>query len=699
MKTKPAKFALALASAVLLTVTGCGGDGSSDSPVTSTPPATVTLSGVAATGAAFVEAVITVIDSTGAVVGTSAPVGADGTYNVTLAAGAKAPFVLVASRTTADGEVQSLVSVLESTTATTANVTPVTNLIASLLSASGDPMKLASELASGTTQVTAEAVAATVQEVKTILAPLLTATGTTATDPLKGTFSVDGTGYDRLLDSISISIIPASTTSANIEIGIKQTSTDPSAQPPVIQFSSAQDLATIVSSNGITDSAVGSSTISSDTLVASGTSALIADLLSRMTACFALPVTARVNDTSSTATGANVIASECRSLFVGDDPTHYLSNGRTVGRGKSFSSMFGTDGNGAVFDQGTYEFSRSNAEADIVLGYRGIGSAGNVSYDTLVARKDSASGKLKLVGNQYAYPGGVSAYHQYRQFITLSQTAYNYHSTGYNLNVNDVKGGTGVGNSIFDRVVVTTPNGNTVTLKPSVGSSNLNLVKSSGVSGTSYIRLRSVYADSTTTGDPSTVDTSLFFAATPLTDSQIAALPAQSVWRFDYYLAGNTGTTPDATQHYKTRARALTIPELRQQGLAQLSPAVISSIQTDTGLLNGQPPLPTDGPVDGIDFSVPSGALPVTQIKIFGRLNPFATPPGARFDDAVAIKSTERTGTVACTPASGSDAHCNTTVAGAYASGAYANGLHLWARDSGGREYANFYAMYRLSLP
>jgi hypothetical protein len=28
-----------------------------------------------------------------------------------------------------------------------------------------------------------------------------------------------------------------------------------------------------------------------------------------------------------------------------------------------------------------------------------------------------------------------------------------------------------------------------------------------------------------------------------------------------------------------------------------------------------------------------------------------------------------------------------------------ATGLHLWARDAAGREYANFYAAYKLVLP
>ena len=80
--------------------------------------------------------------------------------------------------------------------------------------------------------------AATVAEVKTILATLLDATGTSGTDPLTGSFTVDGTGYDRLLDSISINIVPASATSSNIEIAVKQQLPD-GTQPATVSFASA----------------------------------------------------------------------------------------------------------------------------------------------------------------------------------------------------------------------------------------------------------------------------------------------------------------------------------------------------------------------------------------------------------------------------------------------------------------------------
>ncbi|MGQ3227166.1 MAG: hypothetical protein ACT6UU_24895, partial [Hydrogenophaga sp.] len=225
----------ALAGLLMLALAGCGGGSGVNSGAggggTVTAPVGLTVSGVTATGAAFTGAVITVVDSRGVTVGQSQPVGTNGTYSITLDAAAVAPFVLVANRTDANGATQTLVSVIASASATTANITPITTLIASRLSPSGDPGKLASELAAGNAVISAQAVAATVTEVQAILAPLLTATSTTGFNPLTGTFSTDGTGYDRLLDSVNITFLPASSTTTNIEISVKQEV--PDGQQPI----------------------------------------------------------------------------------------------------------------------------------------------------------------------------------------------------------------------------------------------------------------------------------------------------------------------------------------------------------------------------------------------------------------------------------------------------------------------------------
>ena len=671
---------LGIACAGLLSIYGCGGGGGDvgGGGGSVAGPSAVMIQGTVATGAAFLDAVVTVRDRTGAIAGTSSPVGTDGVFNVTLADGTNSPYVLVAQRTTAAGEVQTMVSVAESASATTANITPITNLIASRLSPTGDPLKLVSEFVAGTATITPAAVVASVAEINKILTPLLVATDTTGADPLKSAFSTNGSGYDRLLDSLKITITPSNASSTNIEIAVKQKLLE-GVQPTVIKFvSSATSLPSLPP-------------IDRANLVTSGTSVLIADLLKSFNACYALPLASRVN-TAGTGVAADIKATTCKNLFFGNNPANFRSDGDVVGSDKLFSGMFTTSGSGTIFSQGSYEATQDNG--DLVIAYKSQDASGNGGFDTFVVRNDT-DGKLKLIGNQYQYAGSVAAYHQFRQFITLNQSAYNYYSTGYNMSFPDVKGGRGVASSIFDRVVVTTPNGASVTLKPSAGKSHLNLVKSSVVTGTNYLRLRSVFADIATVGDIPTMDSNLVFSNIHFTDQDVAAIASQSVWTFSYYLAANTAPNgaANATQYFKTRARALTIEELKRQGLPQLSPTLISAIQAKTSVYPGHAPLPTDGPLSGLDFSVPSGVLPVSRIKLFGRHN-LATD-GAIFDESVEIGLTARTGSIACT--SVRSAHCG--VAGAFAASTYATGLHLYSLDAAGREFVNFYAMYQLIKP
>jgi len=54
-------------------------------------------------------------------------------------------------------------------------------------------------------------------------------------------------------------------------------------------------------------------------------------LASRLTACYALPTSTRVNSTATTATAQNVTAPACRTLFLNDDPATFRSSGRVVG--------------------------------------------------------------------------------------------------------------------------------------------------------------------------------------------------------------------------------------------------------------------------------------------------------------------------------------------------------------------------------
>ncbi|MDB5840650.1 MAG: hypothetical protein JWQ23_2602 [Herminiimonas sp.] len=689
---------------VALILAGCS-SGSSDSPSSSTtppanvvvaPPAAITVSGVAASGAAFSGATVVIKDSTGATVGTSAVVGADGAYTVTLSSGAVAPLIIIATRTNDLGTVDSLVSISETAVTGTVNITPVTTLIASRLSSSGDPLKLSGEVAAGTSLINSATVAAKVNEVRQILAPMLAATGTTAFDPLKGTFVTDGTGFDRLLDSIRVDFSPSGTTTTNIEIGIKLTQTDASAQPPVIQFSSAQTVTEIVGDNQITPTTVAGAELSSAALVPSGTSALIADVLNRMTACYALPLATRVDSTASNATGANVTAPACRTLFKNDDPTSYKNNGVAVGATSAFGGLFRDGATGVKFDRGTYEFSRVNG--DIVIGYRSTDRFGGIANESLVVTKD-ANGTLKIFGNQYQLAGAVSAYHQLRTFV--NQPSSTYYSTGYNINIPLQN----VGGQPVYKVVVTTPKHNLITMirgsdgmvLPRLGADRQPVLTNGKLtpSGTTAIRMRSEYADTAAnanTAHPSTREAGLFFAATDDTDGAIATYAAQSVWSFAYYYTPDA-TEPDVVQTFKTRARAMTISELRSKKWAVLSEAqtlvdLRSMLIPRTPINTSYTPL-TNVPSIMIEWDVPDGALAPSSITAFGyTLNTSTTPTTVNnFSDGANVSSTARSGTILCANGN-NEVHCG---ADGYADNANLSGLLLYSRDSGGREFGHFH--------
>jgi hypothetical protein len=121
------------------------------------------------------------------------------------------------------------------------------------------------------------------------------------------------------------------------------------------------------------------------------------------------------------------------------------------------------------------------------------------------------------------------------------------------------------------------------------------------------VRLRSQFFDPQTSGHPRDLDTTLFFVDTDFEDSEISAFSNHSVWKYEYFLAGNTGSTPDATQHYTTRARALSLGELQQKGMAQLTAESLAELLARPSL-NGQIRLPTDGVLTGIAFEVPLAA-------------------------------------------------------------------------------------------
>ena len=154
----------------------------------------------------------------------------------------------------------------------------------------------------------------------------------------------------------------------------------------------------------------------------------------------------------------------------------------------------------------------------------------------------------------------------------------------------------------------------------------------------------------------------------------------------------------DATQYYTPRARAMTIAELQAQPLANFLPADVADAVTQlvTSATTGATwlPVPATGPAE-LTWDVPTGALAPTSIQMYGN---YVTSPTTRspFNDKTGVKSTDRSGTIACSAGTG-DTHCDG--AGNYAASDHFPGVHLWAQDAAGRDFAHFYAFYTVTIP
>lgn len=687
--------------AAVLAFAGCGGGGNSGGyfppPTASTPPPVPTtgpapapapvsqsLTGTAATGAAFAGAQLVAIDKTGTTV-CDTTVNAQGTYACDLPSTAQAPIVIRAIR---DGQA------LYSVTATgngKVNVTPLTTIIVSRLAPQGDPSLFADAVKADVGLADAAKIKAQSDAVLALLRPLLDALGDTV-DPLTGAFTADGTGHDRVLDSIAVSVRPDGT-AANIEITVRTRPVGATEGAPVaISFRSSDAAPTPLPP------------IAADLLAPAGLSQSVAALMERLTACYALPLTSRVNTANDTtaATGgaADVKASQCRTLFVDDNPATYLNGGSRVGRDSagngSFTGLFRPGATGAVWDQGAFQFYRPNG--DMVVNYRTLDSVGGIAYDTLVVR--DVAGTLKVAGNQYAYSSSVRAAVQERDFINAP--AYTYVNVGYDISVANQTDSNG--SPIFTMVEVTTPDNSLVTLVPTVGNNGLRIRRPDGtLTGTSIMRLNAAYRNSGTAGSPTTSSENLYYVSPRQTDAQIGATPDQGVWKLEFFHVD--ATKPNVIQTHRTLTRAYTLAEASQVTFAQLTPTMRTFLQNMTAGVGrivfttspsaGTPNAVAWGTPQVNAWDLPPLAVIPATFSIYGTAPTLNGVPGAAFDDTTSLAASARTAYVTCTRATNADAHCDSTTGiTQFATGTSFNYVQLIGRSKLGMEHFSGVSLY-----
>lgn len=587
---------LPVAAAVVVACGGGGGGSSASSPVT--------LTGVAAYGAPYpLGSKLTVTDGSGKVIIDGQEItSTDGSYSLVIPATAVAPFII---SVTAD-ELPSLVSLVPQKADGIANVTPITNLIASHLANSGNPADLAAEISSGN-QMTADKVAAKTAEVKAVLAPLLSAAAVTS-DPLTGAFKADGTGMDRVLDALKLDVIPVSG-AANIVIGLK-TALEEDELPIELAYSrgagtsgDAPSLASQISTANL-----------SARLAPTGVSVKIDDWVKKMMACHTENIDTRVNSkNNNNAAASNITSAVCKDLFINSNPADYFSHGYRVTGKDHFSGIFWDSGTDLKLSNAQLEYVIKNTNTtdvtkpmngDVVFSYRWRTT--DDKTDVSVVQGRLINGKLQVTGNLSPWDVGVNPRIEKRQFTQSSMSANTYVNTGYSIYANADKHG-----STVTYIKVTTPRGKILHLKKKAGYDYYVLAATptdtSGV--TSVLRLASSNLDSTNTRSARDLDANLFWGKNPdtgigdWTDTQLKAIPNQGNWTYEFYDNENSLTLQGRAVR-RTISRAPAIDEIKAVNWPKLTDAAINKIASTTTSTTGSVKIST---VSKISFAGQNG--------------------------------------------------------------------------------------------
>lgn len=656
------KFLSSVSCAVLpLALLGaCGGSGGG----TAFQGNPFAVTGIAATGAPLVDASVQIYDNQGRpLLATPAVVGDDGKYSAEIPAGAQGPFVFEVSNGT-----EKFYSVMADKSSSQLNINPLSHLIAAKLSPTGNPFTLAGEIAAGSAQVTTASTTTEVTRVMEALTPLATALGLGSINPMTTRFNADGTGFDRMLDSLDVKVEPK-TGGSQIDLTLKQAVRE-DQDLPVISFALGETPAQLTG-------------VQATKLVSAGLTPKIQALMKQLTDCYATPLANRV--TLNATTASDITSSTCKDAFIGSDPVNYRSSGMRVARGEHFSGIFTTPHTSAVkFSDPKFLYTVENNVAggpqagDTVFAYRWKDENGNFQIERAIGRIDT-DGKFRLIGNQYKFDVGVTPYAQRRTF--LRQVESTYLSVGYvfSLSCDQLYQRPRFGNPRILKVKVVPPGFNdsdAITLVPNQTGGVCNnsfftlattvttdeMGDAATPSGTGFIRLQSRYeaVDTTATNHPANHERFLFFAVdngSDFSNQDIQAIPQFGTWKFLYYSNVTANSQPVATQFFKTTARSMTVDGFRK---TVKLPSLVTNSLIDSSVCNiaGKPstycyvPSPSSGPFElqWTKSNASAAESPTHSARIFGRKNRDAqlSVVGNTFDESVRFGSTSRSTRIRC---------------------------------------------------
>jgi hypothetical protein len=646
-----------------------------------------------------------------AVLNTPVTIATDGTYSATIPATASGPFIFEV-----DTGSEKIYSILTSKSSSpVVNVTPLSNLIAAKLSSTGNPLNLVSEIAAASTNISQSGLENATATVMTALQPLATALNLgTSVNPISTAFSANGTGLDRMLDSLDVKIEPKGTAS-QIEVTLKQAVAE-STELPRLSFVHNETPPTLP-------------TVDTTKLVDAGITPKIQTLLDTLTACFAVPLNTRISASGSQA--SDIQSQTCKDAFIGSDPSAYKSGGMLINKSQHYGGIFTTDSSaGVAFTDPKYFYTvgttivNGPTQGDIVFGYRWKDEYGNFQIEKNVGRIDPNDGKLKLIGNQYIYDIGVGPYAQRRNY--LKQTDSTFLSVGYSFGLSCYHLNQKITNAAdkIKKVKVTSPGNHVITLVPNVandGTCNYSyfvvafsnttdgMGDPSTVSGTGFVRLQSAYTSKETTSanHPRKLDSTIWFFGgsngTDLTNDEIKDLPPMGVWKFEYFKTTASGSTPVATQYYKTTSRSLTIDGFKSLvKLPELTPNLSTKLITDSTCSNINPLYCYYSQVSGPFVatwakSTEVGLQPATYLaRIYGIKNKTVSTAG--YEDSLKFGSSRNTASISCGQGEiNLQSYCTGTASNAsFSANATIDSLDLVSRASDGTDVSHFHTLRKL---
>ena len=730
---------LPIAAAV---VVACGGGGGGQQ-------ATV-LTGTAAVGAAVGSATVNVYDSTGKFVGTGTT-GADGNFSITLTENGKAPYVLKLVK-----DEITLHALHADAGNGVVNITPLSDGVVSMLSPTGSSSGLISALQEGATAPTAAVIKERREVISTALGGMMTAAGVTG-DIFTTAFSTNGTGKDKLLDSVSVnSIADGETKKANLQLTFK-VATDPensNLEMPAINLSTTSSVTdALAEKNRI-------GIINPVDLPANNAGALYSGLIANLNNCYKEAPSVRTNGTNT------VTSAACKKVFLNNDPTQYLNYGQRLGSTQQFAGLFTYAGE-VVFKpvdkpylvQDLMGVKRGDGVGRAIVAMSWVNEHGNRENIMLYATKYTLDGQemLGLSGDRNAYGWSVNSHNQKREFPLKADRSLDYVTSSYLFSVRDINVG---GNSIVSYATITSPTGKKTLMASAPGGAsrdlaickfdevNLDVVtkvpltpkNSDGngkysCTGTSKaVTFAEKFVSSTETRKPSAITSSGILRPldgnglryTP-DSATLSKYPSMGLWTITYTFTG--GRQP-VTQKTWSVARPMTVEELMGPSgpdavMPRYTDATISALKalkvsqagnlaacstTNTACVAAESPIPAPSS-GGFAFAWTTNSIvPVTSLWASGRRNAdnknfissfvgdanSALVPS--WDDQQLVRSTTSSAQVICSRQTTSDTHCVTTGAagttGDYNPKTWMSYSELWGKDAEQRSMMRSYNWY-----